>query len=287
MIKGGIAVKCRGGALTITLLFIVLALSSMVTADGENVAVKEGMLIIDTHTSHFASIAYYPGLKTREYKEALFETKIRGDGGTSWAPGLYLYWRSSKSWISLRLINQYYVIEGNMVGKWFRYRDSSIKHVGSWGTPGTDGDWLIPNGDTWSRREWSRLRVLLTPRDISFFVAYSDGQWQHLCTLERTITDEEPYLILGKGYGASNYTNPYLTNSGSTATSLGSIYLDDVMVKMDDEIILQDTFDGELGGYWILLLEGDSDIEAKISLLDLLPTKGSHLLKPFFILESL
>lgn len=266
--------KRLSGPLLMTLLFIILALSRVGIADGENVAVKEGTLVISTHTSHFANVVYYPGLKTGEYKEALFETRIRGDGGTSWAPGLYLYWRSSDSWISLRLINQYYVIEGNMIGKWFRYRDSSIKHVGSWGTPGTDGDWLIPNGNTWSRREWSRLRVLLTPRDISFFVAYSDGQWQHLCTLERTITDEEPYFILGKGYRSSNYTNPYLTNSGSTATSLGSIYLDDVMVKMDDEVILQDTFDWELGEYWTPLLEGDSDIEAKISFLDLLPVKG-------------
>lgn len=252
----------------VLVLFILFLLSGAAVADGENVTFKDGALVINAHGNHFANIVYYPGLKAGAYKEASFETKIRGGagGGTSYEPGLFLYWRSTNKWVSIRFVSQYYVVEGNM-GKWFRYRDSSLKSVGSWGAPGTDEDWLIPDRD-----EWSGFKIVLTPKDMRFYVTYLDEDWYLLCTLERVIADEEPYIIVGKGSpGREDYT-PYFANSYPTDTgSFRPLYIDDVIVKVDGKIILQDAFDGEeLGKHWTLLLNGDPDLENKIKALDLM-----------------
>jgi hypothetical protein len=255
------------GLWVITFLALII-LSGGVMAEDSTMVVQDGVLFINACTNHFANLVHYADFKGGEYEEVSFETKIRGGDGTSWAPGLYLYWRASNSWVSIRFVGNHYTIEGNLGGRWFRYRDPSLKHIGNWKDPITDKDWICQN-----RNAWNRFKILLTPEDMSFYVAYQDEDWQFLCTLDRVITDEEPYFIIGKGY-AGGAARPYLTNSHANSGSLRALYFDDAVVKLDGQVILKDTFDKDIGKHWTHLIEGDPDIDAKISYLDALPTKG-------------
>jgi hypothetical protein len=251
------------------LLLVLVAMSGVVMADNESVAVEDGVLVINAHDNHFASVVMCPEFDIRNYKEATFEVKMRGGGGASWAPGLYLFWRSNQDWVSIRFIGQHYGVEGRLNGKWLRYRDPSMKHIDGWTAPTTDKDWLLPG-----RNEWSRLKMVLTPRDISFYVAYSDEEWQPLCIIEHSLPPEVPYILLGKGHtGKTQPTRPYLANTyEGAAGSFRSLYFDNFIIDVDGEEILKETFDEDLGEHWIALLDGASDVDDKIEELDAMET---------------
>jgi hypothetical protein len=254
--------------LWVVALLALLFLSGGVMADGESIQVEDGVLVIDAHENHFASVVLYPRFNVEDYKEVSFEVKIRGGSGVSWAPGLYLYWRTTQEWVSIRFVGAHYVVEGRMLGKGFRYRDPSLRSIGSWKDPTTDKDWFIPD-----RYDWNRLKIVLTPKNMSFYVAYQDEDWQPLCILGRNVTPEVPYVLLGKGHpGKTQPARPYLANTYDGASgSFASLYFDDFIIKVDGEEILKDNFDKKIGKHWRLLLDGADDVDAVIAKIDEMP----------------
>jgi hypothetical protein len=258
-------VKYFRGLFCMALIFLIL--SGAALADGESVGVEGGCLVMNAHRGHFVNATYYPGLNVGDYGEVSFETRIRGGhNSTSWVSSFFLYWRTTDEWVCLRFIGSHYAVQGVLGGKGFRYRDPSLRHIGNWSDPPTSEDWLCPNYN-----EWNRFKITLTPSEIRFYAAHLDEEWKYLCTLERAQVHEEPYVILGKGYTPNRGERRfYQANSSSSAPSdFRTLYFDDFIVRVDDKVVLHDTFHGkDLSKHWVSLWEGDPDLESKISLLD-------------------
>lgn len=246
----------------LVMAFIILITFNLGSAQADEISIQDGVLVINAYTNHFASIVRYSRLEGGDYGKASFELKMRGGDGTTWAPGMYLYW-SHLNWVGLRLVGSNYCMEGTFNGSWRRSMD-----------------WPIPN-----KNQWNRLKLVLTPDEVQLYAAYLDEDWMHLCDVPRPVTNEEPYLIIGKGFSSSKYTTPYMANSYiGGAGSLVKTFVDDVMIQMDDKIIFRDNFTKGIEENWIALIDGDPALSEKIELIDAMKhQKGPNPFKEAFI----
>jgi hypothetical protein len=243
--------------LLVVLLFIAV---SPYAAAKNQVSISDGSLLIEACRNQFSLLVFSDGF-TKGYNQAVAEMKIKEGNGVAWgAPGIYLYWAPDE-WIGLRLYeDSYYVIEGYIDGKWTRYRGPSLKSIGSWGEPAEEGAWTTPN-----RMDWNILRLILTPDSVRFYASMEGEELKLLAITPRASrTQEEPWLVIGKGYSAGK-GKPFLANSHTAPGAMGNTYIDDVKIEVDGRTLLYDDFQrGEVGDKWVKLVDGDEDLDSKI-----------------------
>ena len=95
--------------------------------------------------------------------------------------------------------------------------------------------------------DWVDLRIGLTETILSLSARDRGGDWVILQEILRppipaTLPAE---ILLGKGFGNNTptYPNPHLDNSYSEQGATGVVYLDDLIVTVDGETVLHETFD--------------------------------------------
>jgi hypothetical protein len=205
----------KRGVLLVLIGLLLLSTIQLVEAQGDKV------LKITTHELAYANL--FKDLKFPEDTSNMtLEYKIKGQGinGYSWGGGVFIYW-DPQSYIGLRLNDS---IVRNMRNDILGVRQGDLFSVG-------EGD------------DWLEVRVSLTISDIFLYVKTEEAEeWSLTYQGSRPINlfFQPLGLVIGTGYRGDN---PYLRNSNVDLRSSGSLYIDDIVLKVGDKVIFEEDFE--------------------------------------------
>ncbi|NLN17845.1 MAG: hypothetical protein GX162_01020 [Firmicutes bacterium] len=200
----------------IVALFMVAILTAAATAGGKALQVKAPM--------HVYAHLYrpFPAETGREIWVQV-STRVGPHSGSSWTPSVFLYWDA-----------MHFVGLGQESSAQFRINTQGFRTIGRTTVDIEAGDWVD-------------LRIGLTETILSLSARDRGGDWVILQEILRppipaTLPAE---ILLGKGFGNNTptYPNPHLDNSYSEQGATGVVYLDDLIVTVDGETVLHETFD--------------------------------------------
>lgn len=212
------------------------------------ISVGDGRLTIESHTNTYAAIVHPLDLGDEpDHLVAEVRMRVHGAVGASWAPGVYLYWDTSK-WIGIRHTGGIYRMEGYVEGTWVREQDFAFAPL---------------------REGWNGLRLVWRGQDVDVYASHDMEEWQFLTSVARP-GQGTPWLIVGKGFGGGSGSLPYLANPYSSLGDWGTSEFDWVKVTVDDETVLFEEFEGDALDIelWTPIRYGDSEVNEKIQKLN-------------------
>jgi len=132
----------------------------------------------------------------------------------SWTPSLRFYWSESK-WVSIGISTD---------GKFLTY------NAGRFGN--------APLG------KWYTVRMVLENGKVEMWGGEKGTELNLLTTFNAPVSEAPSHLIIGKGFGngTPTYPNPFTANDASPLGEQGLIYMDNVRLWADDQLIIEDDF---------------------------------------------
>lgn len=210
------------GNFKILFLMVAILLFSLPVAAEEGKALE-----ITTHELVYANL--YRDLKMpTDTSNMTLEYKIKGDNirGLSFGPAVFIYW-DIDLFAGLRLNSSF---------------DSTMR---------ADVNGLRVNdpvGNLGTANEWIEVKLNFTITDMSFYARnLGDAEWVLFYNGERpftTLLNPPKGVVIGTGWKGSQ---PYIRNSYTTPGNVGKVYITDIVLKVNGEVLFKEDFQKGIG----------------------------------------